>query len=130
MKRLSDLSSLCSITRRDSSCILVESLSGWWSSDSSVSSRSNSNNSGVNCTRDTVVDLVVHLWDWIFVVNRSFRDISDSCCFNHVSDSHSLDCLILWNTSGTVNTSDWLDVTSTVLVSTVGCSLLWHIDCI
>lgn len=96
------------------------------SSDLSVGSGSDSDNSGVDGTGDTVVQLVVHLWDWVFVVDGGFGKISHGSGFNHVSDGHSLDGLVLWNASGTVDTSDWLDVTSTVLVSTVSSSLLWH----
>lgn len=106
--------------------VSAESLSLRWSSVSSVGSRSNSDNSGVDSTRDTVVQLVVGLWQSVFSVDRSFRHISDGSSFNNVSDSHSLDSLVLWNRLGTVNTSDWFDVTSTFLVSTVGSSLLWH----
>lgn len=106
--------------------VSVESWSLWRSSDSSVSSGSDSNNSSVDSARNTVVQLVVGLWKSIFSVDRGFRQISDSSSFNDVSDSHSLDGLVLWNRSGTVDTSDRLDVTSTLLVSTVGSSLLWH----
>lgn len=108
---------------------MVESLSDRRSSDLSVGSGSDSDDSGVDGTGDTVVQLVEHLWDWVFVVDRGFGDVSDGGGLNHVSDSHSLDGLVLWNTSGTVDTSDRLDVTSTALVSTVGCSLLWHGVC-
>lgn len=122
----SRLSSLGSVGWRDSLCVLVESLSDRRSSDLSVGSGSDSDNSGVDGTGDTVVQLVEHLWDWVFVVDRGFGDVSDSGGFNHVSDRHSLDCLVLRDASGAVDTSDWLDVSSTALVSTVGCSLLWH----
>ena len=108
--------------------VSVESLSLWRSSDSSVSSGSDSDNSGVDSTGDTVVQLVVQLWQSVFLVDRSFRQVSYGSGFNHVSDGDSLDGLVLWNTSGTVQTSDWLDVTSTLLVSTVGSSLFWHVE--
>lgn len=98
------------------------------SSDSSVGSGSDSDNSGVDGTGDTVVQLVVQLWHGVLRVDRSLRQISDSGGFNHVSDGDSLDGLILRNTSGTVQTSDWLDVTSSLLVSTVGSSLFWHAE--
>ena len=107
--------------------IPVKSWSLWRSSVLSVFSGSNSNNSGVNGTGDTVVQLVVSLWQGVFWVDRSFGQISDGSSFNNVSNSHSLDSLILWNGLGTVNTSHWLDVTSTLLVSTVGSSLFWHL---
>lgn len=75
------------------------------------------------------MQFVVQFWQSVFRVDRSFRQVSDSSSFNNVSDGDSLDGLVLWHTSGTVDTSDWLDVTSTFLVSTVGSSLFWHFDC-
>lgn len=106
--------------------VSVESLSLRWSSDSSVSSGSNSDDSGVNGTRDTVVQLVVQLWHSVFRVDGSLRQISNSGSLNHVSDGDSLDSLVLRNTSSTVQTSDGLDVTSSLFVSTVRSSLFWH----
>lgn len=72
------------------------------------------------------MQLVVDLWQSVLGVDGGFGQISDSSGFNDVSDGHSLDGLVLWNTLRAVDTSDWLDVTSTLLVSTVGSSLLWH----
>ena len=106
--------------------VSVESWSLWRSSDSPVSSRSNSDDLGVNSTRDTVLQLVVSLWQSVLSVDGGLGQISDSSSLNNVSDSHSLDSLVLWNGPRAVNTSDWSDVTSTLLVSTVGSSLLWH----
>lgn len=113
---------------RVNSLFCVVSSSDRWSSDLSSLSRSDSNNSCVNGAGNTVVQLVVHLWDWVLVVDGSLRKISDSSGLNHVSDGHSLDGLVLRNTSGTVDTSNWLDVSSTLLVSSVGCSLLRHFN--
>lgn len=105
----------------------VESLSLRRSSDSSVGSGSDSDDSGVDSTRHTVVQLVVQLWQSVLRVHRGLGQVSDGSGLNHVSDGDSLDGLVLWHTSGTVQTSDWLDVTSALLVSTVGSSLLWHV---
>lgn len=113
------------VSWRDS-VLSVESLSLRRSSVSSVGSGSDSDDSGVNGTGDTVVQLVVSLWKSVFGVDRGFRHVSDSGSFDDVSDGHSLDSLVLRDTLGTVDTSDRLDVTSTLLVSTVGSSLLWH----
>ena len=74
------------------------------------------------------MQLVVGLWKSVLSVDGSLRHVSDGGSLNNVSDSHSLDSLVLWNGLGTVDTSNWLDVTSTLLVSTVGSSLLWHLD--
>lgn len=127
-QRKSGLVSLLSSISRIDLSVTGESLSLRWGSDSSVSSGSHSNNSSVDGTRDTVVQFVVQLWQSVLGVDRCLWQISDSSSFNHVSDSDSLDGLILWNTSGTVQASDWLYVTSTFLVSTVGSSLFWHVE--
>lgn len=82
----------------------------------------------MNGTRDTVVQLVVQLWQGVLLVDGGLRQVSHGSSLNHVSDSDSLDGLVLWHTSSAVQTSDWLDVTSALLVSTVGSSLLWHLS--
>lgn len=80
----------------------------------------------MNSARNTVVQFVVQFWNSVFVVNRSLGKISNSSSLNHVSDSDTLDSLVLGHAFRAVDTSDGLDVSSTLLVSTVGCSLLWH----
>lgn len=121
------LSSLLGSVLRRNLSVLVESLSLRRSSDSSVGSGSNSDDSGVDGAGDTVVQLVVQLWQSVLLVHRGLRQVSNGSSLNHVSDGDSLDGLVLRNTSSTVQTSDWLDVASTLLVSTVGRSLLWHV---
>lgn len=106
--------------------VLVESLSLRRSSDLSVFSRSNTDNSGVDGARNTVVQLVVQLRKSVFLVHRGVRQVSDSGGFNHVSDGDTLDSLVLGDTTGTVQASDGLDVTSTLLVSAGVLSLLSH----
>lgn len=73
------------------------------------------------------MQLVVQLWQGVLLVDGGLRQVSHGSSLNHVSDGDSLDGLVLWHTSSTVQTSDWLDVTSALLVSTVGSSLLWHL---
>lgn len=97
----------------------VESLSLGRSSVSSVDSRSDSDDSSVNGARNAVVQLVVQLGQGVLGVHGSLRQISNGSSLNHVSDGDSLDGLILGDTSGAVDTSDGLDVASTLLVSTV-----------
>lgn len=125
-KKASALQSLLSGFLWADLSVVVESSSLRRSSDFSVFSRSDSDDSCVDSARNTVVQLIVQLWQDILVVDRSLRQISDSGGLNHVSDGDSLDGLVLWHTLSTVQTSDWLDVASALLVSTVGSSLLWH----
>lgn len=112
---------------RSNLLVLSESLSLRRSTHSTVGSGSHTNNSGVDSTRHTVVQLVVQLGKSVFLVHRSLGQVSDGSGLNHVSDSHTLDGLVLWHTSGTVKTTHGLDVSSTLLVSSVRGSLLWHV---
>lgn len=79
-------------------------------------------------TRDTVVSLEVQLGEDVLLVDRGLRDITDGSSLNHVSDSVSLDGLVLGDHSGAVRAADGGDVTSTLLVTSVGSSLLRHFD--
>ena len=72
------------------------------------------------------MQLVVGLWQSVLGVDGGLRHVSDGGSLDDVADGHSLDGLVLRNGLGAVDTSDWLDVTSTLLVSTVGSSLFWH----
>ena len=107
----------------------VESRSLGRQSVSSVGSGSDSDDSGVDGAGDTVVQLVVGLWQSVLGVDGGLGHVSDGGSLDDVADGHSLDGLVLRNGLGAVDTSDWLDVTSTLLVSTVGSSLFWHCVC-
>jgi hypothetical protein len=73
----------------------------------------------MDTTRDTVDLLNEELWKSVLIVCRSFADISLRRSINDVSDSESLDSLVLGDTSATVATADGLDVSTTVLGSSV-----------
>lgn len=75
---------------------------------------------------DTVVDLVVELWEDVLDVDGCIRDISNGSSFNHVSHGESLDGLVLGHASRAVGASHRLRVTSSVLVSAVVSSLESH----
>jgi hypothetical protein len=57
------------------------------------------------------------------LVDGSFLEITDSSSFNHVTDSETLDSLILGDTTVTVDTTNNLVVATTVLVTSVISSL-------
>ena len=80
---------------------------------------SNSNNTSVDATRDAVDLLNEELWKSVLIVGRSFTNISLRRSINDVSDSESLDCLILGDTSTAVSTANGLDVSTSVLGSSV-----------
>jgi hypothetical protein len=84
-----------------------------------VDSRTNTDDTRVNSTRDTVVELDVQLGDSIFLIDGGFLEITDSSSFNHVTDGESLDGLILGNTTETVETTNILVVATAVLVTSV-----------
>ena len=59
------------------------------------------------------------------------RRPTDGGGLNHVADSESLDCLVLGRAARAVAATNGLDVAASVLVTTVGCSLLDHLgDCV
>jgi len=82
----------------------------------------------VDSTRDTVLKLEVHLGNCVFGEYGSIRDITNSSRLDHVTDGESLYRLILGCASGAVGTSDRLDMTATLLVTSIGRALLDH-DC-
>jgi len=82
----------------------------------------------VNSARDAVLKLQVHLWHDILVEDGGIGNITDGSGLNHVADSEPLDGLVLGSASGAVGAADGLDVATSVLVTTVGGSLLYH-DC-
>ena len=75
---------------------LLESESGRRKTVATVNSGTNANDTSVNSTRDTVVELDVQLGDSIFLVDRSLLEITDGSSFDHVTDSETLDGLILY----------------------------------
>jgi hypothetical protein len=66
------------------------------------------------------------LWQSVLVVGWGFADISLRRGIYNVSDSESLHSLILSDTSTAVTTTDGLDVTATVLRSSVISALNGH----
>ena len=98
---------------------LLESESRRRETVATVNSGTNTNNSGVDSARDTVVELDVQLGDSVFLIDGSFLKITDSSSFYHVTDSETLDGLILGDTTVTVDTTNNLVVATTVLVTSV-----------
>jgi hypothetical protein len=98
---------------------LLESESRRRKTVATINSGTDTNNSSVDSARNTVVKLDVQLRDSILLIDRSFLKITDSSSFYHVTDSETLDGLILGNTTVTVNTTNNLVVATTVLVTSV-----------
>lgn len=56
-------------------------------------------------------------------VDRCFCDVSDTSGFDYVPNDELLDGLVLWDTTGAVGASNWLDVASALLCSSIVSSL-------
>lgn len=72
------------------------------------------------------MELQVHFWDGVFGEDGGIGDITDGSTLNHVPDGESLYRLVLRGTARAVGAADRLDVTSSLLVATVGRSLFDH----
>ena len=57
------------------------------------------------------------------LIDGSFLKITDGSSFNHVTDSETLDSLVLGNAAVTVDTANKLGVSTSVLVTSVVSSL-------
>ena len=75
---------------------------------------------------DAVKHLKVQFRKLVFLVRRGFLDITKRRGINDITDDESLDSLILGDGLSGGNTSDALDMSATVLVSSVVSSLDSH----
>ncbi len=75
---------------------------------------------------DAVEHLKVQFRELVFLVSGGFLDITEGRGINDVADNESLDGLILRDGLSSGNASDTLDVSATVLVSSVVTSLDSH----
>lgn len=82
----------------------------------------------MDSARNTVVDLNVQLGQSILLVNTSLGDISYGSRLNHVADGESLDGLVLGDHTRAVGAADTADMSSSLLVASVGGSLLGHFE--
>ena len=98
---------------------LLESKSRRRKTVATVDSRANTDNTGVNSTRDTVVKLNIQLGNSIFLIDGSFLKITNSSSFYHVTDSETLDGLVLGNATVAVDTTNKFGVATSVLVTSV-----------
>ena len=80
----------------------------------------------MNSSLNTVVHLDVKLWKGIVLISGGLSDISKGGSIDNVSDDESLDGLILWDGLSGGDTSNSVDVSSSVLVSSVVSSLDSH----
>ena len=85
--------------------VLLGSDTGWRSTVATILDRSDTDDSLVDSSLNTVVLLDVKLWQLVVLEGSSFLDISQSRGVDDVSDQESLDSLILWNGLGSGGTS-------------------------
>lgn len=116
------------LIRIDLLAVLVESNPWGRGTVASSFSGADTDDLGVDGARDTILELQVHLWHDVFIEDGCFADITDGSRLNHVPDGEPLDGLVLGSASGAIGAADGLDVATSVLVTTVGSSLLNH-DC-
>jgi hypothetical protein len=77
---------------------------------------------------DAVEHFQVQLGKLVILVGRRFLDISQRRGIYNVTDNETLDSLILGDGLSSGNTSDTLDVTASMLVTSVIASFDSHID--
>jgi len=114
------LSSLCSgLVRVDLLSILIVANTWGRSTIAAAFAGTDTDNLAVDGARDTVLKLEVHLGNGVLWEYRGVRDITNGSRFNHVADGESLYRFVLGRASGAVGTSDRLDVTTTLLVTSI-----------
>jgi len=94
--------------------------------DLSCLNGSDSDNTSVDTAGDAVDLLDEELWKSVLVICRGFADISLRRSIDNVSDSETLNSLILGDATTTVATADGLDMTATVLGSSVISAFYGH----
>jgi len=107
--------------------VLVVPNSWGWCPVAAALPGANADNLSVDSAGDAVLELQVHLGNGVFREDRGIGNITNSCRLDHVTNGESLDCLVLGCASGAVGAPDRLNVATTLLVTTVGRSLLDHI---
>ena len=104
----------------------TRSSSSWDHTNLSCLNGSDSDNTSVDTARDTVDLLNEELWKSVLVICRGLADISLRRSIDNVSDSETLDSLVLSDTTTAVSTANGLDMTATVLGSSVISALNGH----
>lgn len=84
------------------------------------------NNTLMHSGFDAVEHLKVQFRELVFLVSGGFLDITEGRGIDDVADNESLDGLVLGDSLSSGNASDTLDVSATVLVSSVVTSLDSH----
>lgn len=86
-------------------------------------SGADSNDLGVDPTRDAPVLLDVEFWEGVLLVHRGLGNVSHGGLLDHVSNQEPLDGLVLGDKAGAVDAADCLDVTTALFVASVISSL-------
>ena len=77
--------------------------------------RADTDDVGVDGARHTVLRLHVQLGDGVFGVDRGLGQVTHSRRLDHVADDEALDGLVFGNTTGTVQATHRVDVSTTRL---------------
>jgi len=86
-------------------------------------------NTGMDCARDTVSKLDIDLWqnEVVWIIGVVVFDISPGRQINHLPHLETLNSFVLWHTSGAVDAPHDVGVSLVFLRSSVVSSLGWHI---
>ena len=96
------------------------------SSDTTSHPRTSTDDTLMDSGFHTVEHFQVQLWKLVFLIGRSFFDISKRRSIHNVSDNETLDCLVLGDSLAGGNTTDTLNVSASLLVASVISSLDRH----
>merc|ERR1719437_323626 len=96
------------------------------SADTASLTGATANDTLMHCGFDAVEHLKVQLGELVFLVSGGFLDITERRGIDNVTDDESLDGLILRDGLSGGNASNTLDVSASVLVSSVVTSLDSH----
>jgi hypothetical protein len=98
---------------------LVETETWWWRTVTTSNGGTDTDNVSVNGARHAVVQLDVELWQCVLVIHGGLVNITNGRGFNHVTDGEALDSFVLWDATSAVGATDGLNVSATLLVTSV-----------
>ena len=82
----------------------------------------------MDCTTHTIVQLSIQLGQLITAVHTGIRDVSHGGSLHDIPDYELLDGLVLGASLGAVGAADELDVSTSMLVTSVVPALGGHLD--
>lgn len=103
---------------------------GWRSTDTTSLPGSTPDDTLMHRSFDAVIHFQVQLGELVLLVGRSFLDISQRGGIHNVAHNEPLDSLVLRDGLSGRDTTDTLDVTAALLITSMSTSLYSHLDTI